>query len=139
MSAIHTLLGHLDRAKQTKPGSWAAACPCCQSRLGRPVLVTETNDGRVLMHAFCGCETKTVLDAIGLTFTDLFDAPLTFHASPTKARFSARDLLEVISKEMSVVAVIASDLLARRAISVEDWARLALATQRIGVARDYVR
>lgn len=139
MSAKHKLLDRLDRARQVKPGSWAAGCPCCQSRRGRPIRVTETNDGRVLMYAFCGCETKAVLDAIGLTFTDLFDAPLTFHASPTNARFSARDLLEVISKEMSVAAVIGSDFLARRAISEEDWARLALAAQRIGVARDYVR
>ncbi|HET9215358.1 MAG TPA: hypothetical protein VFR18_00165 [Terriglobia bacterium] len=139
MSAIHKLLDRLDRAKQAKAGSWVAGCPCCRSRQGRPIRVTEASDGRVLLHAFCGCETKAVLDAIGLKFADLFDAPLTLRASSRCVRFSARDLLEVVSKEMSVAAVIASDFLERRSISNEDWARLALAAQRIGATRDYVR
>jgi hypothetical protein len=139
MSATHKLLQRLDRARQVKPGSWIAGCPCCLSRRGRPIHVTETDDGRVLMYAFCGCETKAVLDAIGLTFSDLFDAPLALRLNPRSARFTARDLLDVISEEVTVVAVMASDILERRSISHDDWARLALAARRIGAARDHVR
>jgi hypothetical protein len=139
MGALDKVLGRLHRVKRAKPGCWSSACPCCNSRRGRPVSICETDDGRVLLYAFCGCDTKAVLDAIGLTFADLFDGPLTMHASSTRVRFSARDLLEVVSKEVSVLAVIASDLLERRWISKKDWARLAVAAQRIGAARDYVR
>jgi hypothetical protein len=102
--------------------------------------VRELEDGRVLLHAFCGCETEAVLGAIGLSIADLFEAPLTHHAAPSATqRVPARDLLAVISEEVSVVAVIASDLLERRSIGEDDWARLSQAARRIGAARDHAR
>jgi hypothetical protein len=139
MRAIDKVLGRLRRVKRGKPGSWSAACPCCNSRRGRPISIFVADDGRVLLHPFCGCDKAALLNAIGLAFADLFDGPLTFHATSTRVRFSGRDLLEVVSEEVSVVAVIASDLLERRSISKKDWDRFALAAQRIGAARDYVR
>jgi hypothetical protein len=140
MSAAVKLLDRLDRPRQTRPGAWSTGCPCCQSKRGRPISVRELEDGRVLLHAFCGCETEAVLGAIGLSITDLFDAPLAHHAAPSAAnRVPARDLLSAISEEVSVVAVIATDLLDRQVISQEDWARLAQAVRRIGAARDHAR
>lgn len=139
MSAVAKLLDRLDRPRQTRPGSWAAGCPCCESRRGRPISVRELEDGRALLHAFCGCSTEAVLAALGLQLTDLFDTPLTQRAAPSAQRVSARDLLAVISEEVSIVAVIASDVLDRREISETDWKRLATAAQRIGAARDHVR
>jgi hypothetical protein len=55
---------------------YMAGCPCCDSRRGRPVSLRVTDNGRVLVHAFCGHETEDVLAALGLTLADLFDKPL---------------------------------------------------------------
>jgi hypothetical protein len=63
----------------------------------------------------------------------------TFGGAPASSRISARDLLAIISEEVSVVAITAIDFLERRVISEEDWARLAQAAARIGKARDHVR
>jgi hypothetical protein len=93
----------------------------------------------VLIHAFCGCETGHVLDAIGLTLSDLFDQPLTNHIAPSPSRIPARDLLAVISEEVSVVAIIVSDFLAQRCLAENEWLRLAQAAARIGAARDHAR
>jgi hypothetical protein len=93
----------------------------------------------VLLHAFCGCETDHVLGAIGLTIADLFERPLGPHIAPTSSRIPARDLLAVVSEEVTVVAIIASDFLARRSIDEPTWQRLAQAASRIGAARDHVR
>ena len=90
MSAASKVLDRLERPKQTRPGSWLAACPCCESWRGRPISVREIDD-RVLIYAFCGCATQDVLGAIGLTLGDLYDAPLVQYLPPVRGGFTARD------------------------------------------------
>jgi hypothetical protein len=48
-----------------------AKCPAHQDRTAS-LSIRETDDGRVLINPFCGCDTGDVLDAVGLTFQDLF-------------------------------------------------------------------
>lgn len=115
-----------------------AACPCCESRKGRPLAITEKGDGRILLHAFCGCSTEDVLGRLGITVSDLFEQPLTTHARPTTPSVPARDVLSALAHEASIVAVIANDLLERRQISETDWQRLAKAAKRLGAASAYV-
>jgi len=128
------LLSRLDRVKQTGPGRWIARCPAHEDRA--PSLSIRETDGRVLLHDFGGCEIADVLAALGLTMSDLFEKPLA-NAGPSSSRIPARDLLEIISEETSVVSIIAADMLARRTIDETDWARLARAAARIGRARDH--
>jgi hypothetical protein len=139
MSALDTVLDRLTRVKRTKPGNWKSACPCCESRKGQPLTISEGSDGRVLIHAFCGCSTEDVLGRLGLTITDLFDRPLATHLAPSATRVPAGELLKTLSAEVSELAVIAADFLERRTISEPQWARLADAARRIGHAADYVK
>lgn len=135
-AAAAAILDRLARVKQAKPGSWMAACPCCESRRGRPIAITETSDGRVLIHAFCGCETGDVLARLGLELTDLFDQPLTASIKPTAARVPAHEVLLALSHEAATVALIASDLM--KAADETQFTRLAQAVQRISHACDYI-
>jgi hypothetical protein len=134
---VTLILDRLTRAKQVRPGQWMAACPCCESRRGRPLAVTETGDGRILLYAFCGCSTEDVLGRLGLQLADLFDQPMG-SVAPTPSRVPARDVLASLSEEASVVAVIASDVLDGRVIEDATWQRLQQAVHRIGNARDYI-
>jgi hypothetical protein len=138
------LIERLDRPRQTRPDAWSAGCPCCKSKNGRPISVRELDDGRVLLHAFCGCETESVLKALGLTLGDLFPEPLpgegparSYHDSHSQ-RMSARDLLAVVSEEVTVAALLAADLMATGSITSKAWVRLAQAASRIGRARDHI-
>jgi len=137
MSAVNQVLDRLSRVRQVKPGQWMSACPCCESRRGRPLAVTEAADGRVLMHAFCGCTTADVLGRIGLELKDLFDQP-TGYLPSTSAKVPARDVLAALSLEATLIGSIACDVLEQRAITEADWQRLATAVQRVGHAADYI-
>lgn len=139
MSAAARILDRLVRVKPTRPGSWAAACPCCESRKGRPLAVKEADDGRVLIHAFCGCTTADVLGRLGLEVSDLFDKPLEHTKSTLHNKVAASEVLNALSTEATVLAVIASDLLDRRSISDEDYQRLAVTVQRVTAAADYLK
>jgi hypothetical protein len=99
--------------------------------------VRELECGRVLIHDFGGCDTAAVLAALGLQLSDLFEKSLG-ELPPSRSRIPARDLLIVLSEEVTVVAIIASDMLERNAIGEADWRRVAQAAARIGAARDHV-
>jgi DNA primase len=50
---------------------WLAQCPAHADR-SPSLSIREGRDGHVLMHCFAGCETREVLGALGLSFSDLF-------------------------------------------------------------------
>jgi hypothetical protein len=140
MSAAR-LLDRLECVKQRAPGRWLARCPAHPDR-SPSLSVRELEDGRLLVHDFGGCEVGDVLRALGLTFSDLFPHALrpsgiTGSRGFGVVRIPARDLLEIISEETSVVAILAADLLDGRVIGRADWQRLALAVARIHRARDH--
>jgi hypothetical protein len=141
MPSADRLLGRLERVRQAGPGRWIARCPAHEDK-GPSLSIRELDDGRVLLNDFGGCETSDVLAAVGLTFSDLFPerrpgSGPAGGSAPTSSRIPPRDLLEIISEETSVVAIIAADFLARRSIPETDWQRLAKAASRIGLARDH--
>lgn len=136
MSVAAKLLDRLDRVKSTAPGKWVARCPAHEDR-SPSLSIRELDDGRILLYDFGGCEIGDVLAAVGLRLTDLFDKPLGEQIAPSKSRIPARDLLEIISEETSVVAIVAADFCEKRAIADADWHRLAQAAARIGRARDH--
>ena len=115
-------------------------CPCCQSRKGRPVHVTESDDGTLLLiKAFCGCSTSNVLGAVGLQLSDLYDRPLQHVTKPVNSRVPACDVLELISHEVDCAALLLGRVSERHSITEQDWRRLAKAAARIGAARDHIR
>jgi hypothetical protein len=89
MSAAAKLLGRLERVKQTGPGRWLACCPAHEDR-SPSLSIRETDDGRVLLHDFGGCEVGDVLAAPGLALADLFSRQLPEHSyAPSHSRIPA--------------------------------------------------
>ena len=138
MSAA-ALLDRLDRVKKTGPHRYTAGCPVCQSRRGRPISARILEDGRVLLHAFCGCTTETVLGALGLELRDLFEQPLGHQLPPSHSRIPARDLLALIDREVTVATLILADVLEAHVVDEAQWSRLARSAARIAKAHDYAR
>jgi hypothetical protein len=129
MSATVKILDRLQGAKQTGAGRWIARCPAHEDR-SPSLSIRETDDGRVLVHDFGGCESGDVLAAVGLSFADLFDRPLDRHLPPVRGGFSARELLELISHEVTVAELLIADARARNLAETERT-RLATACARI--------
>src|SRR5436190_6555958 len=71
---LNELLSHLSGVKRGWKG-YAAKCPAHNDNL-QSLALTESN-GRLLIKCFAGCETKQVIDAIGIRWTDLFDNRIT--------------------------------------------------------------
>jgi hypothetical protein len=141
VSSAVRILDRLERVKQTAPGRWLARCPAHEDK-SPSLSIRQLDDGRILLHDFAGCEVGDVLAALGLQLQDLFPERLPgvgeARSYPqSHSHIPARDLLEIISEETSVVAIVASHMLANKTISESDWQRLATAASRIHRARDH--
>lgn len=71
---IERVLESLDRFGchyRQSGGGWQAECPAHEDH-SPSLSVREGSDGRALLHCFAGCEIAAVLQALGLTFSDLF-------------------------------------------------------------------
>ena len=106
MSAADTLLARLAGVKSTGKNRWMARCPAHED--SSPSLsIRATEDGRVLVHDFGGCEVDSVLQALNLTLSDLFEVPLGHHFAPVShSGFTARELLTSIAHETFVARLI---------------------------------
>lgn len=140
MSPAENLLQRLAKVRG-RNGSWTACCPAHNDR-GPSLAVRELPDGRVLVHCFAGCETQSVLGAVGMDMTDLFPpderrreyGP---NKPAVKPAFYASDLMRVIAFEALVVQIVAFDIASGKNPSEEDRKRMMVAYERIDEAMRY--
>lgn len=112
-------------------GSWTAQCPAHEDK-SPSLSVRETEDGRVLVHCFGGCDVQSVLGAVGMDMNDLFPDRVDGHISkPVKPAFYASDLLRIASFECLVVMIAAYDIRQGKKLNESDMNRLQVAQQRI--------
>ena len=132
---VDLLLSRLEKVKQTGNGIWSASCPAHQDK-SPSLRITEKPDGRILIHCFAECAPLDILMAVGLEFSDLFPERLVDHISPLRKPFPAADVLEALSTETLIVAMTADRMFHDKDMTVGDWDRLRVASQRILAGRD---
>ena len=133
---IETLISRLDGVKETGPGKYVSRCPSHDDR-SPSLAIKDGDDGRVLIHCFAGCEPQSVLDAIGLTFSDIMPerCGAEHGYKPVRNRISPRDALATLDHESLVVAIIGADILTHKKVDESTWARLAQSVARINETR----
>lgn len=80
--SIDDLLSHLNRVHRTRAG-WTARCPAHEDRT--PSLSIGEREGKILLHCHAGCSAQAVVNALGISITDLFMKPTKEeHSTPKK-------------------------------------------------------
>lgn len=69
--SVTRLLALLQGVKSSGKG-WTALCPGHEDRQNS-LSIIQGDDGRVLINCFADCDTRRVVDAMGLTMADLFE------------------------------------------------------------------
>lgn len=115
---------------------WRSRCPACQVR-SEALSISEAPNGAVLLHCFAGCESATVVAALGLSLSDLFPEPLRPTTPKERAQARAwalqsrvRAAAALLYGEATIVALAASDVAGGGPLSDEDRERVILAAQR---------
>ncbi len=68
---INTLLEKLKKVSSKGKGQWTACCPAHEDR-SPSLAIKEVPDGRILLKCFAGCGASDVMQAVGMTLSDLF-------------------------------------------------------------------
>jgi len=68
---VDVLLARLDGVRRTGASSWMARCPAHPDR--NPSLSVSVKEGKLLLHCFAGCPAEAVLNAVGLSWRDLWE------------------------------------------------------------------
>lgn len=137
MDVTH-VLSRLTRVRATGRQNWVACCPAHEDRTPS-MTITETKDGRILLHCFAGCSTSEIVGALGLSLRDLFaDSPHERGYVTRRPQLSAIDALRGLAQESAVIALLASDLADGKPIKPEDADRGFTALGRIVTALEAV-
>ncbi len=103
------LLERLEAVTQTKPDTWRARCPSHEGRSRS--LSLKLVDDRLLIHCFAGCFPNEIVNAAGLTISDLFDNRPNSTPAEYRDRIrttSAREILNSIVIPIRAVMMSAS-------------------------------
>jgi len=128
------LLGQLKNVKPRGQGQYMARCPAHPDKTAS-LSVKCCDDGRVLLHCFAGCQPDDILGAVGLEFSHLFPEKLGHHMPPQRRQISASDALHMMGSEITLISIVASDLLQHREIDETTWKRFARAVARVNELR----
>jgi hypothetical protein len=136
-SPIDKVLHRLEKAKSTAPGKWVAKCPAHDDR--RPSLsIREADDHRVLLKCWTGCGAAEIVNALGLSLSDLFPHDrrnLSDHGTgPMRRVWEYRDALTGAAHEMTVALLILAAVARGEQVDAEALERLAQAEERISDA-----
>jgi len=129
---LEVIIPRLEKVKRTGEGKFIARCPAHGDK-SPSLSIKELPDVSLLIHCFSGCETRTVLSAIGLQLRDLYPTPAPWFETqaqrPPAPRFTAHELLDLIHFEGLVILLAGKDLSRNTPLSPADLERLGMAVK----------
>lgn len=135
--SVEDLISRLSKVRRMGNDRWMACCPAHADK-SPSLSIRELSDGRVLLHCWTGCSTEAVLDAVGLTFDDLFPEKLEAHHLPrVKPAFSPREVLAAMVPEIYAIALIGRQMAGGIPNDEKTQQALITAVSRIASARSY--
>ncbi len=134
---IEKILPLLRKVKKTGNNRYLACCPAHDDR-SPSMAVSEVDGGRVLIHCFAGCSTYDIVSAVGLELHDLFPPCDDRLKTYEPMQIHARDALEAVSHEITVLGVGCADMMKGKPLEPVDYQRMLKAMNRIQIAKDMV-
>ena len=134
---VSSILSHFEKVKAMGRDRWMACCPAHEDK-SPSMAIRVMDDGRILIHCFAQCSPIDILGVVGLEMSDLFPERLGDQFRPERAPFTAADVLRVMKREATVVAIAAADVAEGKTLSAVDADRVILAAGRFTDALEYV-
>lgn len=128
---IDDFLARLDKVKQKKTGQWVACCPAHDDK-SPSLSIGEGDGGRILLKCWSGCSALEIINAVGMSWDDLFPDD----RKHSKSLFSHMTTKPVLDDY--IVELFESDVKAKKAISSSDKKRYRDAKIKGGKSFGYV-
>ncbi len=133
---IDNLLSKLDKVKPTGNGKWIACCSAHPDK-SPSLAIKQTDDGKILLHCFSGCQVSDIVAAAGLELSDLMPENPSYQKGSKPPRFNKYELFDRLAFEAIILSMAIRQLLAKEDLSQEDLSRVLLAENTInGIVRE---
>ncbi|MCX7107040.1 MAG: CHC2 zinc finger domain-containing protein [Methylococcales bacterium] len=127
---IDNLLSKLDKVKSNGQGKWLACCPAHPDK-SPSLAIKQTDDGKILIHCFSGCQVSDIVAAVGLELSDLMPENPSYQKGTKPPRFNKYELFDRLAFEVVILSMGIRQLLAKEDLSHDDLSRVILAENTI--------
>jgi len=133
---IDQLLTRLKKLRRTGDGKWLACCPAHNDK--HPSLAIKlTDDGKILIHCFAGCDVEAIVSSLNLTLADLMPDNPTYTKGSKPPKFNKYELFDRLVFESIILCVAIRQLINKVPLTDEDQQRVIKAEQTIdNIARE---
>lgn len=139
MSDIDRFLSMLDKPKRNGEGKWLACCSAHEDK-SPSLAIKLTDDGKILIHCFAGCDVESIVSALGLSLSDLMPDNLTYKKGSTPTKFNKYELFDKILYEARILSIAIRQVLAGKELDGDDRRRVIQAENTIDdLAREVTR
>lgn len=128
--SLELFLSRLQKVKRNG-NSWMACCPAHDDKT--PSMTVRDADGRILIHCFAGCDTRSILNAVGMDWEDVMPE-MVKPSKPERVKVYPSDALKAIQFETRIVAIAAYDMAKGKTLDKASCDRLMVAVDRINAA-----
>jgi len=133
---INKLLERLSKVKSSGSGKWMAICPTHPDK-SPSLSIKLTDDSKILLHCFAGCQVTDIVAAVGLELSDLMPNDLTYRKGSKPPRFNRYELFDKLRDEALILSLAIRQLLDYQGLTPDDVARVLLAERTInGIAKE---
>ncbi len=120
---LNNLLSKLEKVKPSGSCKWLACCPSHDDK-SPSLAIKLSDDEKVLIHCFAGCEPREILSAIGLTMSDLFPDSTKYQKGSKPPKFNKYELFDLIEFEAIILSLAIRQLLEGYELSDQDLTRV---------------
>ncbi len=124
-------ISRLEGVKRTGKDSAIARCPAHQDK--SPSLTIRDVSDRLLIHCFAGCDSYSVMSAVGLELSDLFPERLEVH-KPERKRFMPQDVIKCLAGETLFMVMCAEAIVKGEGLTDGDLERMKVCHRRFNSA-----
>jgi len=133
---IEQLITRLEKLRRTGDGKWIACCPVHQDK-SPSLAIKQTDDGKILIHCFAGCEVDAIVSAVGLTLADLMPDNPAYKKGSKPPKFNKYELFERLAYESIILCIAIRQLINNKLLSPDDQKRVLKAEETINdIARE---
>lgn len=113
----------LDKTRPNGQDKWIACCPAHEDR--SPSLgIKLTDDGKILLHCFSGCDVESIVSSIGLSLSDLMPDDPTYKKGNKPPKFNRYELFDKILHESRILSIAIRQVLSGKRLGDDDLRRV---------------
>jgi len=130
MSDINGFISGLEKVKNTGDGKWLACCPAHNDK-SPSLAIKLTEDGKILIHCFAGCDVNSIVSSIGLTLADLMPDNPSYKKGSKLPKFNKYELFDRLTYESIILCLAIRQLINNEPLTLDDQKRVLKAEETI--------